>query len=182
MRARGEQVAEIGDQPLVVRESHLAFGESAGDQDPDRVGLGRRESQRRLDRGGRSRGPIRLTGAGALNASSEPTESRLESVCKPVLALRCFVHTCRVNYKHDCLSLANPLRSTRKVPAPLRYRVFVAPIRQPGKAPGDPAAAAEAVRVQRLRDDARRPISVNLAETIALSHQLLQLAGSARRG
>lgn len=43
------------------------------------------------------------------------------------------------------------------------------------------AANAETVRVQRLREDARRPISVNLAETIALSHKLMRLAGAARR-
>jgi hypothetical protein len=44
-----------------------------------------------------------------------------------------------------------------------------------------PAAAAEAVRVQRLREDAQRPISVNLAETIALSHALLKMAAFAQR-
>jgi hypothetical protein len=38
------------------------------------------------------------------------------------------------------------------------------------------------VRVRRLREDAHRPISVNLAETIALSHKLMRFAGSARRG
>jgi hypothetical protein len=43
------------------------------------------------------------------------------------------------------------------------------------------AARAEAVRVQRLREDAKRPMSVNLAETIALSHKLMRFAGSARR-
>jgi hypothetical protein len=42
-------------------------------------------------------------------------------------------------------------------------------------------AAAEAVRVRRLREDARRPISVNLAETIALSHALIKMADAARR-
>jgi len=42
------------------------------------------------------------------------------------------------------------------------------------------AEEAEAVRVQRLREDARRPISVNLAETIALSHKLMRFAGVAR--
>jgi hypothetical protein len=42
------------------------------------------------------------------------------------------------------------------------------------------AAQAEAVRVQRLREDAQRPMSVNLAETIALSHKLMRFAGSAR--
>jgi hypothetical protein len=45
----------------------------------------------------------------------------------------------------------------------------------------DAAAEAEAVRVRRLREDARRPISVNLAETIALSHALLRMADAAQR-
>lgn len=45
----------------------------------------------------------------------------------------------------------------------------------------DAAAEAEAVRVSRLREDAQRPISVNLAETIALSHALLRMADAARR-
>jgi hypothetical protein len=43
-----------------------------------------------------------------------------------------------------------------------------------------PAEAAEAVRVRRLREDARRPISVNLAEGIALSHKLMRFTGAAR--
>ena len=42
------------------------------------------------------------------------------------------------------------------------------------------AAAAEAVRVRRLREDSRRPISVNLAEGIALSHKLMRFTGAAR--
>jgi hypothetical protein len=42
------------------------------------------------------------------------------------------------------------------------------------------AAAAEAVRLQRLREDAKRPMSVNLAEGIALSHQLMRFTGAAR--
>ena len=46
----------------------------------------------------------------------------------------------------------------------------------------DAAAEAEAVRLSRLRKDAQRPMSVNLAETISLSHQLLKFAGAARRG
>ncbi len=46
--------------------------------------------------------------------------------------------------------------------------------------PGEGAAAAEAIRVNRLREDARRSMSVNLAETIALSHKLIQMAGAAR--
>jgi hypothetical protein len=43
------------------------------------------------------------------------------------------------------------------------------------------AETADAVRVKRLREDARRPISVNLAETIALSHALLKMADATRR-
>ena len=43
------------------------------------------------------------------------------------------------------------------------------------------AEKAEAVRVQRLREDAKRPISVNLAEGIALSHKLMRFAGAARK-
>jgi hypothetical protein len=42
-------------------------------------------------------------------------------------------------------------------------------------------ANAEAVRVQRLREDAQRPMSVNLAEGIALSHKLMRFTGAARR-
>jgi hypothetical protein len=57
----------------------------------------------------------------------------------------------------------------------------MASIQQPGQASKDSAAAAEAVRVQRLREDAQRPMSVNLAETIALSHALLKMAASAQR-
>jgi hypothetical protein len=51
-----------------------------------------------------------------------------------------------------------------------------------GKPSRDAAAEAEAVRLHRLREDAQRPMSVNLAETIALSHQLLEFAGVARKG
>jgi hypothetical protein len=53
--------------------------------------------------------------------------------------------------------------------------------KQAGETSKDAAAAAEAVRVQRLREDAQRPMSVNLAETIALSHALLKMAASAQR-
>jgi len=45
----------------------------------------------------------------------------------------------------------------------------------------NPAARAEAIRLRRLRKDAERPMSVNLAEGIALSHQLMQFTGAARR-
>jgi hypothetical protein len=44
-----------------------------------------------------------------------------------------------------------------------------------------PAEKNEATRVRRLREDAGRPISVNLAETIALSHALIRMAGAAPR-
>lgn len=47
--------------------------------------------------------------------------------------------------------------------------------------PPSPAEAAEAVRVRRLREDARRPMSVNLAEGIALSHMLMRFTGAARK-
>lgn len=43
------------------------------------------------------------------------------------------------------------------------------------------AEKAQSVRVQRIREDAQRPLSVNLAETIELSHKLMRFAGAARR-
>jgi hypothetical protein len=43
-------------------------------------------------------------------------------------------------------------------------------------------AANEAERVRRIQEDARRPISVNLAEGIALSHKLMRFTGSALKG
>jgi hypothetical protein len=36
------------------------------------------------------------------------------------------------------------------------------------------------VRVRRMREDAQRPMSVNLAEGIALSHKLMRFTGAAR--
>ncbi|MBA2566458.1 MAG: hypothetical protein H0V08_01475 [Thermoleophilaceae bacterium] len=45
----------------------------------------------------------------------------------------------------------------------------------------DPVREMQAIRVERLRRDARRPMAVNLAEAIALSHSLLKIAGAARR-
>lgn len=51
------------------------------------------------------------------------------------------------------------------------------PKTEPGARPG--AAANEATRLRRLREDALRPISVNLAETISLSHQLINLSATA---
>ncbi len=49
------------------------------------------------------------------------------------------------------------------------------------KAGPSSAAHADVVRVQRLREDARRPMSVNLAEGIALSHKLMRFTGAARQ-
>jgi len=54
-------------------------------------------------------------------------------------------------------------------------------VERANKPPKDAAAEAETVRLRRLREDARRPMSVNLAEGIALSHQLMQFTGAARR-
>lgn len=52
----------------------------------------------------------------------------------------------------------------------------------PNSKPGSgPAADAASVRLRRLREDARRPIAVNLAETIALSHALIKTADAAKR-
>ena len=55
------------------------------------------------------------------------------------------------------------------------------PSRRSDQAAKDAARAAEEVRIRRLREDAKRPMSVNLAETISLSHQLIEMAGAARR-
>ena len=44
-----------------------------------------------------------------------------------------------------------------------------------------PAADAAAVRLRRLREDSQRPIAVNLAETIALSHALIKMADNSKR-
>jgi hypothetical protein len=67
---------------------------------------------------------------------------------------------------------------------PLRYRCVIWPGRTmwivAAKEKSRSASAAEAVRVRRLREDARRPLSVNLAEGIALSHMLMRFAGAAR--
>ena len=46
--------------------------------------------------------------------------------------------------------------------------------------PKNGPAANEAERVRRIQEDARRPISVNLAEGIALSHKLMRFTGSAQ--
>ena len=45
--------------------------------------------------------------------------------------------------------------------------------------PASPRKAADPVRMARLRRDAQRPMSTNLAEGIALSHKLLRFTGAA---
>jgi hypothetical protein len=52
---------------------------------------------------------------------------------------------------------------------------------EPEKQESSAAANADAVRVRRLREDAQRPISVNLAEGIALSHKLMRFTGAAQK-
>ncbi|MEA2473234.1 MAG: hypothetical protein QOE06_1149 [Thermoleophilaceae bacterium] len=49
----------------------------------------------------------------------------------------------------------------------------------------EPKPDPDPVRAQRIRADAKRPMAVNLAEGIALSHKLISFAGVAaakRRG
>jgi hypothetical protein len=45
--------------------------------------------------------------------------------------------------------------------------------------PVDAKKVPDPVRAERLRADARRPMSVNLAEGIALSHKLMRFRGAA---
>jgi hypothetical protein len=50
------------------------------------------------------------------------------------------------------------------------------------KGPGrDPWALNEVVRARRVRDDAKRPMAVNLAEGLALSEFMSKFKGAARR-
>jgi hypothetical protein len=53
-------------------------------------------------------------------------------------------------------------------------------LQRAGKPSKNAEAEAEAIRLHRLREDAQRPMSVNLAEGIALSHKLMRFVGSAR--
>lgn len=55
------------------------------------------------------------------------------------------------------------------------------PMGSEGKRDGGAAAEAEAIRLRRLREDARRPMAVNLTETIALSHALIKTAADSKR-
>jgi hypothetical protein len=46
-------------------------------------------------------------------------------------------------------------------------------------APAESRRAADPIRVARLRQDAQRSMSTNLAEGIALSHKLMRFTGAA---
>jgi len=54
-------------------------------------------------------------------------------------------------------------------------------VNEPRKQAASAVARSEEVRVQRLREDAQRTLSTNLAEGIALSHKLMQFTGAARK-
>lgn len=54
-------------------------------------------------------------------------------------------------------------------------------MQEPAKRKSAADAGPDRVRVRRLREDGRRPISVNLAEGIALSHELMRFTGAARK-
>jgi hypothetical protein len=54
-------------------------------------------------------------------------------------------------------------------------------VKQESSKEAPPVSIAEAVRIQRLREDARRPISLNLAEGIALSHKLIRFSNTLRK-
>jgi hypothetical protein len=53
--------------------------------------------------------------------------------------------------------------------------------RQRDSKPNDPWRANEEARRRQLREDGRRPLSVNLAEGLALSEFLATFTGNARR-
>lgn len=57
----------------------------------------------------------------------------------------------------------------------------ILPVKDRANAESPASSNAESVRVRRLREDALRPISVNLAEGIALSHKLMRFTGVARK-
>jgi hypothetical protein len=52
---------------------------------------------------------------------------------------------------------------------------------QPAAAPSPPAPVEDRMWARRLREDARRPLSKNLAEGIALSHVLVRYASEPPR-
>jgi hypothetical protein len=54
-------------------------------------------------------------------------------------------------------------------------------MKREGRKDISPVAASEAVRLRRLREDAGRPISENLAEAIALSHKLIRFSNTLQK-
>lgn len=54
-------------------------------------------------------------------------------------------------------------------------------MKEQGNRSASSADEADAARVQRLQADARRPISVNLAEGIALSHKLIRFSNTLQK-
>jgi hypothetical protein len=79
-------------------------------------------------------------------------------------------------FPKDCVRFVIPGPRLSKPPA-LASRAVTA--RSDTQLPS--AEAAEATRLRRLREDGRRPLAVNLAEGIALSHMLMRFTGAARR-
>jgi hypothetical protein len=126
--------------------------------------------------GERSRGTRALPAAGQL--TPKPPRSRRIPCIAVVPASHGSPRSRAIDVDSGRKAVRCPIRKERLC---FRYRVFMASIQRPGQASKDPAAVAEAVRVQRLREDAQRPMSVNLAETIALSHALLKMAAPAQR-
>jgi hypothetical protein len=80
--------------------------------------------------------------------------------------------------RNGCSSLAENQGPSRPG---LRYGIRVRSIEQPKTPVDNRAGDSESVRLRRLRKDAERPLSVNLAEGISLSHQLMQFTDAARR-
>jgi hypothetical protein len=80
----------------------------------------------------------------------------------------------------------SPTGRPRGALASLRYRVAMPRKLSrlsravPAAGASDAATASEAVRNQRLREDAQRSMAANLAETIALSHAYIRLAEHSR--
>lgn len=76
-----------------------------------------------------------------------------------------------------------PVHAARQIAADelaaARTAASIHAVEQRQKTNAQAAADAEAVRIQRLREDAQRSLSVNLAEGIALSHKLLRFTGAA---
>jgi hypothetical protein len=74
------------------------------------------------------------------------------------------------------------MRCGTLMPLVLRGRAFkLSPVVSASRNAQRAADSNEAERRRRLREDAQRPLSVNLAEGIALSHKLMSFVGTARK-